>query len=742
MQKPNWKLQQYRVDFNPSEDDTRIRKDLVKSHKPTLGRFLFDGTMLVTPQTYPKDPFDLTTKHPNSGQMITVRIRLVGEVMPTDFHFVQFLNILLRTCMEELNLAQLGRNYYDPAAASLLREYNLELWPGYVTTIKQQEHDMMLCCELSTKVLRTDTCYDQFKVAAKGDLKRNITRILLGNIVITRYNNKTYKVDDIDFNDNPGRTFNWKGTETSIADYYKKRYNITIKDLKQPLLVSNPNARQRRAGITEPIKLVPELCHMTGLSDEQRADFKLMKAVSGVTLADPKNRVLQLNKFAQRVTTNENIKKELLEWDMKFSGQLTHFQGRTLNPEKIFGGKKGNRPCEFLYKSDNADWGGLFRNYVLFGAVQCKKWLVMFDGRDQSIVDEFIKQLGKVSNDMAFTITPPLKVPIANNRANTYGEELSKILGKDRVDMVMVVIPNNKSDAYSVVKKICLTKYPTSSQVMTATVLKKPKGLMSVATKVAIQMAAKMGGEPWYLSIPVSDLMVIGYDTWHDASQKGLSIGAVVATTNPALTRFHSSCTMHRNNEENLAQIKACIYKALQEYKKVNQKFPGRIIVYRDGVGDGQIQLVKDQEIVEIKKLFKENNIEPAFTYIVVSKRVNSRFFKKANPQQGDYINPPSGSVFDDIVTLPERYDFYLISQSVRQGSVNPTSYNVIEDTSGFKPRQIQVLTYKLTHLYFNWSGTVRVPMVCQYAHKLAYLIGQSVHTQPHSALEPLLYYL
>ena len=55
---------------------------------------------------------------------------------------------------------------------------------------------------------------------------------------------------------------------------------------------------------------------MTGLSDEQRADFKLMKAVNGVTLGDPKNRVLQLNKFSQRVTSNENIKKELLEWDM------------------------------------------------------------------------------------------------------------------------------------------------------------------------------------------------------------------------------------------------------------------------------------------------------------------------------------------------------------------------------------------------------------------------------------------
>ena len=107
-------------------------------------------------------------------------------------------------------------------------------------------------------------------------------------------------------------------------------------------------------------------------------------------------------------------------------------------------------------------------------------------------------------------MSAPKKVPLPNNRANTYGEELSKILAKDKVDMVMVVIPNNKSDAYATVKKICLTKYPTSSQVMTATVLKKPKGIGSVATKVAIQMAAKLGGEPWYLHIPIGDLMIIG----------------------------------------------------------------------------------------------------------------------------------------------------------------------------------------------------------------------------------------
>ena len=39
---------------------------------------------------------------------------------------------------------------------------------------------------------------------------------------------------------------------------------------------------------------------------------------------------------------------------------------------------------------------------------------------------------------------------------------------------------------------------------------------------------------------------------------------------------------------------------------------------------------------------------------------------------------------------------------------------------SGLKPEQLQVLTYKLTHLYYNWPGTVRVPAVCQYAHKVS----------------------
>ena len=60
------------------------------------------------------------------------------------------------------------------------------------------------------------------------------------------------------------------------------------------------------------------------------------------------------------------------------------------------------------------------------------------------------------------------------------------------------------------------------------------------------------------------------------------------------------------------------------------------------------------------------------------------------------------------------RYDFYLVSQKVGQGTVSPTHYVVVYDGANIPPDVIQKLSYKLTHMYYNWPGTVRVPAPCQ----------------------------
>ena len=54
-------------------------------------------------------------------------------------------------------------------------------------------------------------------------------------------------------------------------------------------------------------------------------------------------------------------------------------------------------------------------------------------------------------------------------------------------------------------------------------------------------------------------------------------------------------------------------------------------LLNRDGVGDGQINYVLEHEIKAIEKCFQAAGINQAdlkFTYIIVSKRINTRFFR------------------------------------------------------------------------------------------------------------------
>lgn len=98
----------------------------------------------------------------------------------------------------------------------------------------------------------------------------------------------------------------------------------------------------------------------------------------------------------------------------------------------------------------------------------------------------------------------------------------------------------------------------------------------------------------------------------------------------------------------------------------------------------------------------KEGLDKIAFVYIIVTKRVNARFFLRVGERE--LQNPPPGTSIDSVVTRKQRYDFYLISQSVRQGTVNPTMYNIIADNTNWRPIHHQQLAYKLCHMYYNWA--------------------------------------
>lgn len=48
------------------------------------------------------------------------------------------------------------------------------------------------------------------------------------------------------------------------------------------------------------------------------------------------------------------------------------------------------------------------------------------------------------------------------------------------------------------------------------------------------------------------------------------------------------------------------------------------------------------------------------------------------------------------------------------QGTVNPTHYIVLRNGCNLSTENLQRLSYKLCHLYYNWCGTVKVPAPVQ----------------------------
>lgn len=66
-------------------------------------------------------------------------------------------------------------------------------------------------------------------------------------------------------------------------------------------------------------------------------------------------------------------------------------------------------------------------------------------------------------------------------------------------------------------------------------------------------------------------------------------------------------------------------------------------------------------------------------------------------------------------------FDFFLVSQLATQGCVTPTHFYVpLNESLDVSKDEIENLTYSLSYMYSNWSGSIKVPSVCQLGHKIA----------------------
>jgi aubergine-like protein len=203
-----------------------------------------------------------------------------------------------------------------------------------LTSIRQQEKNILLCCQISHKILCTDTILHQisniFQKSRGGPrLPYDVVKVLPGAIVIPGYNNKTYRIDEITWDEKPIKFECKKEENRSYMKYYETLYNNSISDMKQLSIILMPKVREESSGISGPIPLIPEVCNMTSLSNKQWAKLNLMKSMG------ESRHTKTLLELAEQLNGTKEIGEDITRWNHKFAKDLTQSRFRIIKPETI-----------------------------------------------------------------------------------------------------------------------------------------------------------------------------------------------------------------------------------------------------------------------------------------------------------------------------------------------------------------------------------------------------------------------
>ncbi|XP_009638940.1 piwi-like protein 2 [Egretta garzetta] len=735
----NEAVYQYHVTFSPEVECRSVRFAMLKEHRAVTGDVTaFDGSILYLPILLPQT-VSLKAQRRSDGEEITITIQITKVLEPSSDLCIPFYNVVFRRVMRILDMKLVRRNFFEPDQATVLQHYRLQIWPGYSVNIRKKDGGLFLLVDAIHKVIRSDSVLNFMHTIYQQSLSSfqdECTKKLVGNVVITRYNNRTYRIDDIDWNKTPRDSFTLaSGEDITFVDYYSKTYGITIRELDQPLLVHRPKEKQTPEGKRQldMVLLVPELAE--GPSPASPPAHPLQDVMREM-LQSPRQHYARLTSLLRRIKDSPEASGELMRWGLSLDPDIYRTQGRVLPMERI-----NLRHSSFIPAKD-LTWNKEVVREASISATAVNYWLLVYPKRLHGLAKDLVAAMESACGPLGMHVSHPALVELKDDRIETYAKTIQSVLGsEDKVQLLLCIISSSREDLYNAIKKLCCVQAPVPSQVINAQSLTgQPGKIRTVVQKVLLQMNCKLGGELWGVDIPLKQLMVIGMDIYHGRSRGIRSVIGFVASMNHILTKWYSRVVFQMPHQEIADSLRLCLADALQHFHEMNHCLPKKIIVYRDGVSDSQLDTVLKYEIPQMQKCFDTfENYQPSMVVVVVQKQISTNFYTLMAEQ---FTSPPPGTVVDHTVTSLEWQDFFLLAHRSRQGCSIPTRYVCVLNTANLSCEHLQRLTFKLCHLYWNWPGTVRVPAPCKYAHKLAFLSGQILHHEPGAQLCDKLFFL
>ncbi|XP_053209610.1 protein argonaute-3-like [Panonychus citri] len=516
-------------------------------------------------------------------------------------------------------------------------------------------------------------------------------------------------------------TFQQGNSTVYVADYFREHYNIHLEYPFLPCIVYGSN------------NYIPvELCSLLPNQRNQRKlRDELISIVSKHTTAQrPMERLCELRERANDVSNQLRDN----QFDIQLNPTQVIVESRVIPaPRLTYANDKESEPRLGNWNMKKVDNS----SRRLLSTVELKRWaLIGYPGMsrriDSQIAENFIKLLQKNGSMVGMEIASPVN-PFKVYKANEI-TGFFKFCVTRKLQLIIVIMEDNV-EHYGRVKylgdkclgvptQVVLDKHYDHREYMETGTTKLFK--TAYLSNLLLKINVKIGGanlklsETTRCSILNDKTMVVGIDVNHPSpGENARSIAAVVGSIDKEFSKYRTEIFANHERDE-LVQVHSMIGPIIDKFKSSRGFYPEHIIIYRDGVSEGQFAHVMGSEILPLHKRLEEYSDPPKLTYIIVQKRHNARFFPVDSRDGTGNGNMLPGSVIDTNVCHFKWFDFYLCSQNSFLGTARPGKYTVLWNSSSAQADDLQMATYYLCYLFARATKSIADPAPARYAHHAA----------------------
>ncbi|KAJ0250441.1 PAZ domain-containing protein [Hirschfeldia incana] len=622
---------------------------------------------------------------------------------------------------------------------------------GYKHALKPTAQGLSLCLDYSVLAFRKSMSVIEYLKLYFGwsDVQRQFNRrdvenelIGLKVTVTHRKNKQKLTVVGLSKGNTRDETFDLidqEGIEpprkTTVVEYFRIKYGKDVVHKNIPCLDLGKNGRQNLVPMEFCVLVEGQIYPKEGLDKDSALWLKKL------SLVNPQQRQRNILKMIE--SSDGPSGGEITgNFGMKVDTKMTPVEGRVLKAPALKLAERGRPVREEPNPRQNNQWN-LMKKGVTRGSV-VKHWAVLdFTASERNnnfrmggdFVELLINRCGTLGMQLAAPIVyKSARMDLLSN-ANGLEELLRQVIdeahhkhGGARPTLILCAM-SGKVDGYKTLKWIAETKLGLVTQCFLTN--SANRGGDQYRANLALKINAKVGGSNVELMDTTfsffnkgDEVMFIGADVNHPAARDKMSpsIVAVVGTLNwPEANRYAARVIAQPHRKEEIQGFGDTCLELVKAHVQATGKRPNKIIIFRDGVSDGQFDMVLNVELLDLKLTFERNNYFPKITVIVAQKRHQTRFFP-ATPNDGsDKGNVPSGTVVDTKVIHPFEYDFYLCSHHGGIGTSKPTHYYALWDELGFTSDQMQKLIFDMCFTFTRCTKPVSLVPPVYYADMVAF---------------------